>query len=182
MPPRDDLTRKRSTPAPRREDRAQYDDPIFLAKLKAFVLAMGKRYGGNPNLAFLDIRSYGNWGEDISIRFGGTPISTDALREHVGMHRDAFKSTLLVLPWGSKDYEQGVTTGRGQGIGLRRDGICGNSDGRETARCLGLVPPSSSLRIVRVPEAARWWDGKTVDGHGYRLADCVERGRPATSA
>ena len=39
-----------------------WDDPVFL-KLKAFVRALGKHYDGNPDIAFLDIRSYGNWGE-----------------------------------------------------------------------------------------------------------------------
>ena len=158
----------------------RYDDPVFLARLKAFIRAMGKQYDGNPNLAFLDIRSYGNWGEGHLYPFGGTPISTDALREHVGMHRDAFKSTLLVLPWGSKDYEQVYDWAVAQGIGLRRDGICGNSDGRETARCLGRVPAVFEFfGSYEFLKQRGWWDGKTVDGCGYRLADCVERGCPS---
>ena len=37
--------------------------PGLPAKLKAFVRALGKRYDGHPDIAFLDIRSYGNWGE-----------------------------------------------------------------------------------------------------------------------
>lgn len=40
-----------------------WDDPVFLTKLKAFVQALGKHYDGNPDIAFMDIRSYGNWGE-----------------------------------------------------------------------------------------------------------------------
>ena len=40
-----------------------WDDPVFLKKLKAFVRALGQHYDGNPDIAFLDIRSYGNWGE-----------------------------------------------------------------------------------------------------------------------
>ena len=40
-----------------------WDDPVFLQKMKAFVQALGKHYDGNPDIAFLDIRSYGNWGE-----------------------------------------------------------------------------------------------------------------------
>jgi len=36
---------------------------VFLTKIQAFIAAFGKRYDGNPNLAFVDIRDYGNWGE-----------------------------------------------------------------------------------------------------------------------
>jgi hypothetical protein len=40
-----------------------FDDPVFLAKLKKFLLAAAARYDGNPDVAFIDIGTYGMWGE-----------------------------------------------------------------------------------------------------------------------
>ena len=40
-----------------------YGDPVFLDKLEAFLIAMAQRYDGNENVAFIDIGSYGVWGE-----------------------------------------------------------------------------------------------------------------------
>lgn len=40
-----------------------WTDEIFLEKLNEFIKALGIRYNGNPDIAYIDIRSYGNWGE-----------------------------------------------------------------------------------------------------------------------
>jgi len=40
-----------------------WKDEIFLSNLNEFIAALGERYDGNENIAFIDIRSYGNWGE-----------------------------------------------------------------------------------------------------------------------
>jgi hypothetical protein len=158
----------------------EFDDPVFLAELKSFVSALGKRYDGKPKLAFVDIRSYGNWGEGHLHPFGGTPISGQALRAHINMHRDVFKRTLLILPWGIPDYSDVYDWAVSRGIGMRRDGICGNSDGRETARCLGKVPAVFEFfGSYEYLKERGWWAGKTQWGHGYRLVDCVERGSPS---
>ena len=41
-----------------------WDDPIFLQKVQNFVNAFAARYNNNPNIAFIDARSYGNYGEN----------------------------------------------------------------------------------------------------------------------
>ena len=35
---------------------------MFLEKLDHFLAAMARRYDGNPNVAFIDIGSFGMWG------------------------------------------------------------------------------------------------------------------------
>ena len=40
-----------------------YNDPVFLEKLDHFLGAMARRYDGNPNVAFIDVGSFGVWGE-----------------------------------------------------------------------------------------------------------------------
>jgi hypothetical protein len=157
-----------------------FDDPVFLEKLRVFVSALAKRYDGDSRLAFIDIRSYGNWGEGHLHPFGGNPISKEMLRAHIQMHRDAFKRTVLVLPYGGAAYEDVYDWAVAQGIGMRRDGICGNSNGRETARCLGKTPAVFEFYgSYEYPKERGWWDGKTQWGHGYRLVDCVGRGHPS---
>ena len=46
-----------------------YLDPVFLEKLDRFLAAMAKRYNGNPSVAFIDIGTFGMWGEGHT---GGT--------------------------------------------------------------------------------------------------------------
>lgn len=45
----------------------EYDDPIFLAKVEAFVSAMAERYDGKAHVAFVDIGHYGMWGEGHTV-------------------------------------------------------------------------------------------------------------------
>jgi hypothetical protein len=160
-----------------------FDDPIFLQKLGRFIKALAERYDGNPNVAFIDIRSYGNYGEGHMSPFNMHEISAASYREHIQLHRSAFKKTLLMLPVGNKnraDFETVFDWAVSAGISLRRDGICGNSDGSEVSRCAGKLPAVFELygKYDMLKERG-WWDGrKDAFGRGYRLADCVETGKP----
>ena len=76
-----------------------FDDPVFLKKLGNFLAEMAKRYNGNPHVAFIDIGSFGLWGE------GHTGYSsklnqeqTDkAVKIHIDLHKKYFPDTLLVI-------------------------------------------------------------------------------------
>ncbi len=158
-----------------------FDDPVFLAKLKIFVQALAARYDGNPNIAFIDIRSYGNWGEGHMYPFGKPDISAEKFKEHIQIHRDAFKKTLLQLPTGKRaeflpvqDWAVSI------GVGLRRDGICGNSDGSEVSGCAGKMPAVFEFYgNYEMMKSLGWWDGKKdSQGRGFKLAECVETGKP----
>ncbi|MCK4872902.1 MAG: DUF4832 domain-containing protein [Phycisphaerales bacterium] len=157
-----------------------FDDPVFLDKLRAFVTALGKRYDGNPHIAYVDIRSYGNWGEGHLWPFKGEPISSDVLKQHIQFHQQAFRRTWLCLPFGETRYDAVYDWAVEQGIGMRRDGICGNSDGHETARAFGHAPGVfeffGSYEFLKKQGA---WDGMQHDSWGFRLVDCVERGKPS---
>lgn len=158
-----------------------FDGPVFLKKLAGFVTALGKRYDGNPSLAFIDIRSYGNWGEGHNHPFGGKPISPEALKEHIQLHRQAFRRTRLCIPWGTKQYDAVYDWAVSEGVAIRRDGICGNSDGSETRRALGLSPAIFEFYgSYEYLKEKGWWEGKKdKKGYGHRLEDCVENGRPS---
>ncbi|MCX8035855.1 MAG: DUF4832 domain-containing protein [Candidatus Sumerlaeia bacterium] len=163
-----------------------FDDPIFLDKFARFLRAYAARYDGDPRIAVLDIRSYGNWGEAHMHPFGVPDIAPEKFRRHIQMHLDVFKKTQLCLSRNShlgkygplKDiFDWAVLEKR---IAPRRDGICGNSDGRETAIGFGIAPGVFELFDNYDGVKARgWWDGiKDKNGCGFRLEECIENGKP----
>ena len=76
-----------------------YLDPVFLDKLERFLAAFAARYDGNPDVAFVDIGSFGLYGE------GHTQFSSkvardreiEGLKRHIDLHVKHFKKTLLAL-------------------------------------------------------------------------------------
>ncbi len=77
-----------------------FDDPVFIEKLDAFLSAFSRRYDGNPNVAFVDVGTYGLWGE------GHTHASSqqdmiELQKLHIDLHLKHFKRTLLCI---SDDY------------------------------------------------------------------------------
>jgi hypothetical protein len=124
-----------------------WTDPVFLRKLADFIKAFGARYDGNPDIAFLDIRDYGNWGEGHIGMLGNDPdiilTPPDNLREHYFKpYVDAFPHTQLIIPWGSNYYDAVYDWCVSLGAGMRRDGILSqwSKDGSECARAFGHSP------------------------------------------
>ena len=81
-----------------------YDDPVFLAKHEKFLKAMARRYDGNPAVAFIDVGSYGIYGEGHH-----NATHYEKLREenpaefgrlakiHLDLYRRCFPNTYLVV-------------------------------------------------------------------------------------
>lgn len=108
-----------------------YLDPVFLAKLENFLAAMARRYDGNANVAFLDVGTFGMWGE------GHTGFSSrlddrqtlEVCKRHIDLHVKHFPHTLLCI---SDDMAGSATPGRhlpvtdyalSKGVTLRDDSI-----------------------------------------------------------
>ena len=74
-----------------------FGDPVFLKKLDQFLAAMALRYDGNPDVAFVDVGSYGLWGE------GHTHMTSQVsenradkiVRKHIDLYVKHFPRTLL---------------------------------------------------------------------------------------
>ena len=137
---------------------------------------------GDPRIAVLDIRSYGNWGEAHTHPFGVPDIAPEKFRQHVQMHLDVFKQTQLCLSRNAHlgrfgplkpVFDWAVLE---KHIAPRRDGICCNSDGRETAIGFGIAPGVFELFDNYDGVKRRgWWDGqKDKGGMGFTLEECVE--------
>ena len=161
-----------------------FDDPIYLEKMNNMVKAFAKRFDGDPNIAFIDIRSYGNWGEGHMFPFKKHNITAEKYQQHLEIYRNAFHKTLLMIPGGNSPFKTLYPKAVEQGMSIRRDGICGNSNGNETAICDNKVP--GVFEFYAGYESMKkwgWWDGiqtKYPSGYtiGYTLAECVENGKP----
>ena len=77
-----------------------YDDPVFLEKLDTFLAACAKRYDGNPNVDFIDVGTFGLWGEGHT-HASSRQDSFDIQKLHIDLHLKHFKKTLLCI---SDDY------------------------------------------------------------------------------
>ena len=109
-----------------------WNDTIFLKKLENFIKAFGERYDGNPNIAYIDIRAYGNWGEQHVTQLGGTPIASEALyNNYIKPYEKYFKHTQLVNPYGLVQYNDTYFKSIDEGVSIRRDGIMASYTGKE---------------------------------------------------
>ena len=89
-----------------------YADPIYLAKHGAFIAALGRRYDGVPGVEFLDIGSYGIWGEWHTTH----PAPVAVRQQIVDMYLQAFSKTLLVsCPTMWMSWAMRSPTGRASG-------------------------------------------------------------------
>ncbi|WP_165250090.1 DUF4832 domain-containing protein [Paludisphaera soli] len=108
-----------------------YLDPIFLEKLDAFLAAMAARYDGNPDVAFIDVGSFGMWGEGHT-GFGAQLDDERTLavvKAHVDLHAKHFKRTLLAIsddvagPERPGAHQPSTDYARSKGVTLRDDSI-----------------------------------------------------------
>jgi hypothetical protein len=107
-----------------------YNDPVFLEKLEGFLTAFAERYDGNPNVAFIDVGSFGVWGEGHTLASTQLTYDVDVLKKHIDLHVKHFPNTLLCI---SDDFAGHDAPGvhheitdyaLSQGVTLRDDSIC----------------------------------------------------------
>jgi len=85
-----------------------YNDPVFLEKHERFVAAAAARYDGNPHVAFVDVGSFGVWGEGHTFASTRITYPADVVNKHMDLYARHFKKTLLVA---NDDYSfQGAET------------------------------------------------------------------------
>ena len=93
-----------------------YADPIYLEKHGAFLKALGERYDGRPDVEFLDIGSYGVWGEWHT----KNPAPVAVRKQIVDLYLRAFRKTPLVF---MSDDAEVLNYALAHGTGFRRDGV-----------------------------------------------------------
>ncbi len=103
-----------------------YDDPVFLEKLDNFLAALAARYDGNPEVAFIDVGSFGVWGEGHTYHSAKLPYSSETIRRHIDLHTKHFKKTLLAANDDFVSQDRGASSieyACRQGLTLRDDSI-----------------------------------------------------------
>jgi hypothetical protein len=103
-----------------------FDDRIFLEKLDHFLAAAAARYDGSPEVAFIDVGSFGIWGEGHTYASTLLPYAAATVRRHIDLYRKHFKRTLLVVNDDFANQGRGLETmeyARQLGLGLRDDSI-----------------------------------------------------------
>lgn len=127
----------------------KWKDPKFLEYLNKFVKRLGEEFDGNENIAYIDIRSYGNWGEQhlFGLNVDDNYNWRDKLdaqffkENYVVPYMEAFPHTLLVNPWGHKSLDDAYKELLDEGVTLRRDGIVDYDNGLDTcALAYGKLP------------------------------------------
>jgi hypothetical protein len=110
----------------------KYDDPVFLAKLDRFLAALAARYDGSPEVAFIDVGSFGVWGEGHTGSSTRLPYDARTVRLHLDLYRKHFKRTLLAVNDDFSNQGRGLEVihyARELGMTLRDDSIlveCGD--------------------------------------------------------
>ncbi len=102
----------------------EYDDPVFLAKLDAFLAALAARYDGRPEVAFIDVGSFGVWGEGHTWASTQRRWPAETVIRHIDLHRKHFRHTLLAA---NDDFgfqgEETIRHAAEHGLTLRDDSI-----------------------------------------------------------
>ncbi len=127
-----------------------WTDPVYLECVNKFVKALGDKFNGDERIAFIDILSYGNWGEqhlyhievDDRDYMKKEKITPEFFREnYVKPYMEAFPDTLLFNPWGEEDFNEVYEELIDEGVSLRRDGIVKYTNGLDMlAKCYGKLP------------------------------------------
>ena len=74
-----------------------YGDPVFLEKFNNFMAAFGDRYDGCPFLEYVDIGSFGEWGECHTEGSSERTWPAEVMKEHIDMHTRHFKKTPVLF-------------------------------------------------------------------------------------
>jgi autotransporter-associated beta strand protein len=150
-----------------------WDDPVYLARMKEFIAAFGKRYNGNPNIAYLDIRDYGVDGEGNGSEFGCTDVSPDSYKNNFYLpYFQAFPNTQIIVNGMDWLFGDVIAWGVAQGAGRRTDGICSGSG--NGSNCLICYPYH--------PAVMEYWGLPTSvyrGGNENELLTYVRGGRPS---
>ena len=107
-----------------------WDDSVYLYYAKEFATALAAKYDGDPRIEYIDVRSFGEWGEwHVSNLDGSRMPSVEIQKDMLKHYASVFKKSLLVLP--SDGYGDVYTYALSLGITKRDDcliGIPGTAD------------------------------------------------------
>lgn len=101
-----------------------WDDSVYLYYAKEFAKALAEKYDGDPRIEYIDIRTFGEWGEWHASHLDGSEMPSDSIEmDLLDYYASVFKKTQLVLP--SSGVGDVYTHALKLGITKRDDGFIG---------------------------------------------------------
>ena len=101
-----------------------WDDSVYLYYAKEFAKALAEKYDGDPRIEYIDIRTFGEWGEWHASHLDGSEMPSDSIEmDLLDYYASVFKKTQLVLP--SSGMGDVYTHALELGITKRDDGFIG---------------------------------------------------------
>lgn len=128
----------------------KWDDEVYLDQAAEFAAELGRRYNGSDDIAFVDILTYGNWGEQhmFGIETGDEDysesgkVAPELFRDrYIRPYIEAFPDTLLYNTWGYDDLNGVYRELMEEGVSVRRNGIVTYTNGLDMlAEAYGKLP------------------------------------------
>ena len=101
-----------------------WNDPVYLQAAKEFAKALAEKYDGDPRIEYIDVRTFGEWGEWHASHLDGSEMPSDSIEmDMLNYYASVFKKTQLVLP--SSGMGDVYTHALSLGITKRDDGFIG---------------------------------------------------------
>lgn len=121
-----------------------WDDPRFLQAHQSFITALGNRYNNDPRVAWIDIGSYGFWGEwhvYLNDSLAATQTSKQAILDH---YFSAFPTKMKVIAF-DDDFATKYVTDRN--CGIRNDCLGTQESNDWYLESLNRIDPNLNNRV-----------------------------------
>lgn len=74
-----------------------YSDTVYLEKLEKFMRKYGEKFNNDDRVEFIDIGSFGTWGENHTFNGSGTIYPNDVIFTHIKLHAQYFPDKYILL-------------------------------------------------------------------------------------
>ena len=110
-----------------------YSDPVYLEKLENFMKKYGKKFNSDDRVEFIDIGSFGTWGEAHTSNGSDTIYTNEVICKHIELHAKYFPDKYIMLNddmvghRGSEpeaEKQKIIEYAKTLGCGARDDSIC----------------------------------------------------------
>ncbi|MBI4978643.1 MAG: DUF4832 domain-containing protein [Spirochaetes bacterium] len=151
-----------------------YGHPLFMKKLEHFHRAFAQRYDGKPWLEYVDIGSYGDWGEAHTASSSKRDWPADVIKRHIDIHCRQYRKTQLMISddvVGSRkdddETKQDILAYiKKKGVSMRDDGVC-----------VVFFAENFGLSTLRSPEFfEHFWRERPVDLELEHYQTTVDKG------
>ncbi|MEK3721293.1 LamG-like jellyroll fold domain-containing protein [Paenibacillus sp. FSL H8-0034] len=157
-----------------------WNDPVFISKMGQFITALKDRYNGDPNIEFIDARTFGNWGEWHLGGLGGTDPGDAVKRRYIDQW-SGFDQTHIIVPisGGTGMYAggYGYYARDTYGFGAREDSSDYSPRWQKALSFLNIGPavgewsfPYEKLKLGQGWTGEIWYDGMVpgqINGSKY---------------